>query len=479
MSLATRSINSARWNVAVSTLQVVIGVVRFVMLSRLLDVDLFGVYAFATAVVGISILVIELGLNEAFLHRHATTENEQQALSVLFALRLTLTVLWLGGMLLWAFNFTSGESHLAFVVIILAHAVNHPLMHTAMALLTRRVVHRRLALRQLVSTFVGTVVSLWLAWQGAGLWALLATDIVNAVATVVVLYGWRPVWIPRLQWIPDTVRYYLSFGGRSFLATFILRTMDEIDDIWIYYNLGKDPLGLYARAYQFAIYPRQILAVPLSSVADGTYSALKGNRAKLSETFVRTNSLIIRSGFLLAGTLAITAPELVPVLLDAKFAPMVLTFQLMLIFALLDPLRSTIANLFMAVGQPERVIRARVVQFVVLVVGLLTLGPLWGIEGVAVAVDSMLFVGIAILLWQARNVVDYSLVRLFGIPLLGLLLGVAVAYGGLQVAGAGAWWWTGGIKLVLFSSVYVGLLLLFEYRELVELRQIILNRRSS
>lgn len=479
MSLASRSINSARWNIAVSTLQVVIGVVRFVLLSRLLDVDVFGVYAFATAVVGITILFIELGLNEAYLHRHATTENEQQALSVLFALRLILTVLWVGGMVLWTLNFTTGESQLAFLVIIFAHAVNHPLMHTAMALLTRRVVHRRLALRQLVSTFVGTLVSLWLAWQGAGLWALLATDIVNALATALILYGWRPVWLPRLQWIPETVRYYLNFGSRSFLANFMLRTMDEMDDIWIYTYLGKEPLGLYARAYQFAIYPRQILAVPLSSVADGTYSALKGNRAKLSETFVRTNGLIIRSGFLLAGTLAITAPELVPLLLEAKFAPMVLTFQLMLIFALLDPLRSTIANLFVAVGQPEMVIRARAVQFVLLVVGLFTLGPLWGIEGVAVAVDSMLLVGIAILLWQARKVVDYSLIRLFGVPLVGLLLGLLAAWGGVQWAGEGAWWWTGGIKLGLFGLVYMGVLLLFEYRELVELRHLILNRRIS
>jgi PST family polysaccharide transporter len=479
MSLATRSINSARWNIAISTLQVIIGIVRFVLLSQLLELATFGIYAFATAVVGITILVIELGLNEAYLHRDPATENEQQALSVLFALRLILTVLWVVGMVGWTLFFTEGEQQLAFLVITLAHAVNHPLMHTAMALLTRRVVHRRLALRQLVSTLIGTVISLWLALQGAELWALLVTDIVNSVATVVVLYLWKPVWVPRLAWIPGTIRYYLSFGGRSFVATFMLRTMDEIDDIWTNYNLGEIALGLYARAYQFAIYPRQILAVPLSAVADGTYSALKGNPAKLSEAFRRTNGLIIRSGFFLAGALALVAPEMIPLLLGEKFSPMVLTFQLMLIFALLDPLRSTIANLFVAVGQPERIIRARAVQFAVLVIGLITLGPRWNIEGVAVAVDAMLLVGIAILLWQARTVVTYSLRQLFGVPLFGLILGLTVALGGVQLAGGGVWWWIGGIKLGLFSIVYIGLLLLLEYREMRELSQLILKRRAG
>lgn len=477
MSLATRSINSARWNVAVSALQIIIGVVRFVLLSRLLDINTFGVYAFGTAVVGITSLIIELGLNEAFLHRAPATENEQQSLSVLFTLRLILTGIWTGAMLVWSYFFTTGVDQLTFVVLTFAHTVNQPLMHTAMALLTRRVVHRRLALRQLVSTFVGTVVSLGLAWQGAGLWALLATDIVNAATTVVILYSWRPVWVPRFQWIPDIVRYYTSFGSRSFLATFILRTMDEIDDIWIRYNLGLDALGLYARAFQFAIYPRQFLAAPLSAVADGTYSALKDNRAKLSEAFIRTNSLVIRSGFLLAGVLSLTAPEIIPLLLGEKFAPMILTFQLMLVFALLDPLRSTIANLFVAVGQPERIIHARAVQFVVLLIGLFTLGPRWNIEGVAATIDMMLLVGIGILLWQVRIVVDFSVLRLFGVPLVGLLIGLTVAIVGLQVAGTGAWWWTSGVKVGLFSIVYIGMLLLLEYRELLELRQLVLKRR--
>lgn len=477
MSLTSRSITSARWNILVSALQVVLGVIRFILLSRWLDDGLFGVYAFATAVVGISILVVEFGLNEAYIHRDPATEDEEAALRVLFALRLILTGAWLAILLTWALTFTTGEAQIAVVVVTLAHSINHPLMHTAMALLTRRIVHRRLALRQLVSTFIGTGVSLWLAWQGAGLWALLATDLVNAVATVAILYTWKPVWRPRLQWIPDTVRYYRNFGTRSFIATLMLRTMDEIDDLWIWANLGQSSLGQYSRAFQLAIYPRQILAVPLGAVADGTYSALKHNPEKLSVAFARTNGLIIRSGFLLAGGLALTAPNFIPALLTDEFTPMVRTFQLMLIFALLDPVRSTIANLFVAVGQPERVIPARTVQFVVLVVGLFTLGPRFGIEGIALAVDLMLLVGMGILLWQVRSIISVSPLRLFGVPLLCLMAGGAAALLGAQALGEAAWWLITIVKLALFSVVYGGLLLLLEYRDLMEMRSLILNRR--
>lgn len=416
-------------------------------------------------------------MNEAYLHRSQETANEGEAIAVLFTLRMILTGVWVLTFLTGAMVFLQGSERVALIVLTLAHAVNNPLLQTSRAILTRRIVYSRLVLRDLISNIVGSVVALGLAWYGAGLWALLTTDIVNAAVTVIVLYSWRPVWIPRFKWVVPVVRYYLNFGTRSFAATFLLRASDEIDDIWIRYNLGLAALGFYTRAFQLAIYPRQILATPLSMVADGTYSELKGNRLALSKAFFRTNALIIRSGFLFAGALALTAPEFVPLLLTEKWLPMIPTFQLMLIFALLDPLRGTVANLFVAVGRPEQIIRARALQFLTLLGGLFLLGPRWNIEGVAMAVNLMLLVGTGILLWKAHEEVDFSAIRLFGPPLIAMGGGASAAWISLQWAGTGMWWWTGGVKFVSFTSIYVLILLMFEYQDLSKMRQIILARR--
>jgi O-antigen/teichoic acid export membrane protein len=222
-------------------------------------------------------------------------------------------------------------------------------------------------------------------------------------------------------------------------------------------------LGLYSRAYRFATYPRIILASPINLVAGGTYAELKGNRLRLSQAFFRANAFLIRSGFFVAGLLALVAPEFIRLGLGSKWMPMLDTFRLMLVFTLLDPIKVTVASLFVAVGRPEKVVQARFVQLVVLVVGLFLLGPPMGITGVALVVDGMLVVGIALLLWQARAYVNYSPFKLFGVPLVGLSMGLVLARLAIVLPGVlGSDWRTAGVKIGVFVFVYGGILMGFE-----------------
>jgi PST family polysaccharide transporter len=246
---------------------------------------------------------------------------------------------------------------------------------------------------------------------------------------------YRPVWRLRLGWTWDTARYLLNFGRKSFVASILSRALDQADDLWTGTFLGDTPLGFYARAYRFAGYPRSVLAEPLNAVASGTYAELKGRRKQLSQAFFRVNAFLVRTGFLVAGLLALIAPELIRLLLGTKWLPMLLAFRLMLIFTLLDPIRGTVANLFVAEGCPEKTVRARLVQLVVLVAGLLLLGPRWGIAGVAVAADIMLGAGILLLLWQARAHVDFSVVRLFAAPTVALVTAMLAGRAAISARG--------------------------------------------
>jgi hypothetical protein len=114
-------------------------------------------------------------------------------------------------------------------------------------------------------------------------------------------------------------------------------------------------------------------------------------------------------------------------------------------------------------GAPEKVIRARTIQLVVLVVGLVSLGPMHGIVGVAVAVDLMLVVGILILLWEARRFVDYSWFRLFAVPALALAVGLLASRLAMMLPGVlQSDWIRGAVKVAVFSVPYVGILLALE-----------------
>jgi O-antigen/teichoic acid export membrane protein len=466
--IAQRSITSVAWNISGHIVYIVMGFVRSWLLARWLPVEVFGVYGLAQSVLTLSGMLADFGMGGAFLHRAPETEDEEQAAAVHFTLTLLFTLVWATLMTVGAFVFARGETRTALLVLTATASGVH-LTNTPYMILIRRVMHRRLALLSMSSAVLITLVGVGLAWQGATLWALLATSIVGLSLRIAILYMWQPVWRPRLAWSSSVVRYFLRFGSRNVFADVLLRALDRIDDLWTGIYLGETPLGFYSRAYTFATYPRGVLATPVNLVAGGAYAELKEDRARLSRAFVRINALLLRSGFFLAGLIALVAPEFIRLMLGTKWLPMLAAFRLMLVFTLLDPIKITVADLFIAVGRPDQVVRARVIQLAVLVVGLVSLGSFLGIAGVALAVDAMLVLGTAILLWQARTYVDFSLGSLFAVPGLALLVGLFLSLGVVGLPGIeGSDWRTGFAKIMVFSVVYGVILLALERHQLSE-----------
>lgn len=479
MSIARRSIESVTWNTAASIVQVVIGVVRSVLLARLLPVKVFGVYGMAGSIVSLSVVAAGFGMGEAFLHRTSETHNEDHAAAVWLSLKLVFSSIWLAILILAALEFASGQDRMALMIIALTQW-GISLTTVPRQILVRRVIHRRLALLQSVDLLLSASLAVFLAWRGAGLWALLSTDIVTMIVSICLLYLWRPVWRPHLAWSPSVVRYFLRFGSSNLLGKMLLRALDRVDDLWAGTYLGRDALGFYSRAYAFATYPRTVLASAVNKVAGGTYAELAGNRRQLSRAFFRTNAFLVRSGFFLGGLLALVAPEFIRLLLGTKWLPMLAAFRLMLVFTLLDPIKITVASLFVAVGRPGAVVRTRAAQLAVMATGLFALGTPLGIAGVALATDLMVVVGIGLLLWQAREYVDFSLWTLFAAPGVGLTMGMLLARAAIMLPGVlGSPWRTGSVKLVVFTSVYGLILVAIERRQLLKMLSFVADRFDS
>jgi len=298
---------------------------------------------------------------------------------------------------------------------------------------------------------------------------------------IFVLYIWEPVWRPKFNWNISTLKYYFRFGVKQLLANLLNNALDRTDDIWVKTYLGSGSLGFYSKAYSFALYPGKILANPVYKVIGGAYAEVSDDRAQLSEAFARVNSMLIRSGFLLVGGIALIAPEFVVIVLGEKWLPMVMTFRLMLPFTLFDPMKNTMDNLFVAVGKPEINVRIRIIQFSVMVIGLFVFGRIWNIEGIALAVDLMMLLGITLILIQAKKYVDISLRKMFAMPMVALIIGAAVGMGVYRMIPVNSLFLTALMKGSIFTLLYVAFLAIFdreEFQVLIRIfRKHIFNRK--
>jgi O-antigen/teichoic acid export membrane protein len=243
------------------------------------------------------------------------------------------------------------------------------------------------------------------------------------------------------------VKWYLGYGRFVLVSSGLNFLLEWFDDFWATTALGYAAGGLYSRAYEYAGYPHRAISKPLMPVFFPAYAQVQDDRERLSKTFFRVNSLIVRVGFLFAGAFALVAPEFVRIFPGEKWMPMVTAFQLMVVLTLFSPLVSSTCNLALAVGSPQY--------------------DALGIDGIAIAADVMLLLGIVLTFSSVRQYVDFSWRRLLGWPLVGLALALAatlplawiVVFPGDCIALLG--------KAGLFGLVYVGALLLAERKEYV------------
>jgi len=162
------------------------------------------------------------------------------------------------------------------------------------------------------------------------------------------------------------------------------------------------------------------VGAPVTSVFFPAFAKLQNNREKLSKAFVRVANLLVRSSFLFASLFIIITPEFIRLFLGEKWLPMQLTFQLMLIYALLDPLMLLVTQLVTAVGEPQTLTKAQFWQMIFFIPAVIIASQQFGIEGVAVMADLMLLVGFALILPRLRRFVDFSLRNMMAVPLLAV-----------------------------------------------------------
>jgi O-antigen/teichoic acid export membrane protein len=316
-----------------------------------------------------------------------------------------------------------------------------------------------------VSAVVMTIVAPLAAWAGLGFWSLVVERASGVITRSSMLWIVRRPWQPRWRFSVPMARWFLRFGSYVFASRGITFFLDQFDDFWTGTTLGPTQLGYYSRAYQFARYPRRVIANPVMAVFFPTFSKLQGDRLKLSQAFYRVLSLIVRVGFLFAGAFMLVAPEFIRIFLGERWLPMVFTFRLMLVYTLLDPILNAAGQLTAAVGAPQARTRAKIVQLVFFVPAVVVGARLWSIDGVALAADLMLLVGVVGLFPQLRKWVDFSLRRMLGYPLLGLLLGLGAGILVEQWLALSGEWASLLVKAFAFALPYGAVLLLFERKE--------------
>jgi len=351
------------------------------ILARLLGPQDFGLVGMATAFTGVLNLFRDFGLSTASVQRENVTEEQ---ISTLFWINVLMGLLLAGLALIFApvVVHVYHEPRLLQITMILASGfVFNALGVQHSAQLQRHLRFTALAVINVGSLVVSTVVGMTFAKLGFGYWALVAMTVtLPAVSTIGVWIA--AAWIPGMPRRGAGIRSMIRFGGTLTLNGLVVYIAYNMEKVLLGRFWGAEAIGLYGRAYQLINIPTENLNSSVGEVAFATLSRLQHDRPRLRNYFLKGYSLVLAMTVPITIMCAVFADDLIFVLLGPKWKDAAIVFRLlaptMIVFAMINPL----GWLLFSLGLVERSLRVGLVLAPIVIAGYLA-GLRYGPSGVA------------------------------------------------------------------------------------------------
>ncbi len=427
--LAYRAVHSGFWAIISSYWTIGFGFLANIALIRLLTPEIYGEFALAMFFAMLFDLLSKSGLNFAFAN-YRTIDGE--SLGTLLALSVLMGI---GSLLLAALAtpalLAAGYAPSIPLIIVTLIGINliGAWLWPFTAVLETELHFKPIALITSGVTVLSYVPAFWLALNGLGQYSLLSQAASSTLLTLLgmgiyVLHAQRHLLRLRWRYSGTLARQFLRFGLTTGLGNFIASLLVHIDNFILGTLAGTTTLGYYDRAYRIAQWPSLLLNPIIGRTAVFTYNQLRDDQTRLRRSTMMVLWTSANLSIPLALALFFSAPELVPLVFGAQWAPAIPLLRILLIVAVLRPIWDNVWSMLVGLGLPQRVIALSLFQLSVLVIAGTLLTWLASATGMAVAVVLMFACGLALAYTQLKSRLTIDLRDTFVGPLAALTLTV-------------------------------------------------------
>lgn len=331
--------------VGVQGVQLVVSIV----LARLLLPAEFGVIALITVFLQICACLIVVGFTSALIQKKNTSITEE---STIFFLNIIVSIF------LYCILFISAPYIASFFdeeiltaclrwtsVIIVINALSQ--VH--LTLLTKEINFKPLVKVNVLALIISGIIGVYLANQGAGVWALVWQQISSSIVRTTMLWivsAWRPSMIFELS----CIRELFSFGSKLMLSGLIGTIFNNLYVLFIGKLYTPIDLAFYSRSKQLPWLIINTTSGIISSVMFPTFSKINNDRVRMKQVVSRVLKMTY---FLIAPAsvgLIVCASPLVELLLTKKWLPIVPYMQLISVMYLCLPLQGLNLEVLKALG---------------------------------------------------------------------------------------------------------------------------------
>ncbi len=352
-ALRRRFLGSAAWTGGSRGLMVVFGLGVTAVLARLLDPPDYGLLGMAMVIIGLVQQARDFGIGPALVQRETVTE-ETCARAFTLAAGLSVGLLAFCWLVAPAAARFYGEPRVTSIIRVMA--LGFPL--TALQVVPLSLLRRELRLKgeavaRTLSQVVDSGLTITLAFNGYGVWALVVGFLANGAVFAAVLAVAHP-WRPGLRLRGAESTSLMRFGGGVTLSSFFWYMYSNADFLVVGRLLGPAALGAYTMAWNLAKMPWDQIWIALSPMALPLFSRTRERAEGMRSALVRLSRGLSLITFPALGGLALVSGEVVPVFLGEKWTASIAPMRWLCLYGMARSVSVLLSPVLLAGGRLRR-----------------------------------------------------------------------------------------------------------------------------
>lgn len=384
-SLSHRVAKGGVWTFALRILKESIGLIRLIILARLLAPNDFGLFGIALLVMSTVETFSQTGFQTALIQKQGDIANYLDTAWTVSIIRgIILFILLFFSAPTVSIFFNSPEA--SFIIRIIGFSILlGGFTNIGIIYFQKEIEFNRQFIYGLTTTLADFIVAVTAALIYKNVWALVFGQLAKSLAGLVVSYLIQP-YRPHLGFDLGKVKELSGFGKWIFGSSILIFLITQVDDIFVGKVLGMAALGFYQMAYRISNMPATEITHVISQVTFPAYSKIQDDLPRLREAYLRVLQLTTFLSFPVAGLIFVLASDFTKIFLGEKWMPMVPAMQVLVLWGLIRSIGATTGPIIQAVGKPEILTKLQFFQLILLLILIYPFTIKWGILGTSLSI---------------------------------------------------------------------------------------------
>lgn len=381
----SRTFKAFKWTAVAMVGKALFAFIQLFALARILAPEQFGVIAITMTVLNMARILSDLGASSALIHFSDSTKEEENALywfNVATGGLLTIALMLASGPIS---KFYSDASLKPLIIIGSFHFIIWSFGQQFRVLSERNLTFNRLAIIEVTSFALGTLIAIILALMGAGpasvVWGFISIATINSLSSIIFLAGGR---IPVPNFGLKKIRRFVMFGIRV-LGLSMVNTTALQSDVFISGRLlSLERLGEYYQPRELCLRIMFVVNPIITRVTFPLMASQKNNLAKIKETYLNSILLTNSINFPIYGAIFIMSREFTFVALGSQWLPSAHLLALLALWSGIRSVGNPISSLLLALGETNLALKSATSVLIGLIISVF-IGAQWKFEGVVIA----------------------------------------------------------------------------------------------